>query len=147
MTTTTNTAAKVQPLVYTTSKNPESQITLWAGKGLEKSPVLSGLLNGKQISLFKVEGSKGVFFNVGINGAEGEQMKVIGNANVRVNKFGIPKLVIDLKEGDKVVSTVWGDFRKEVTDEMLVSYGLDLAKRDAKKAEYEAEKAAATATA
>lgn len=133
------------PLLYTRSEQEAGHATLWAGKGLEKSPTFSGLIDDARVSLFKVEGKNGIFFNVAVGGAEGEKMKTIGVANVRVNPVGIPKLVIDLKENDKVVKTIWADFRKEVTDEMLVSYGLDLAKRAAKKAEYEAKKAAEAA--
>lgn len=123
-----------------TDKNP---ISIWVTtKTKAGSPDFDGTIGEKRVAGYIHKGPKAGFISFidskAGKGADGN-FSQIATANVVVNAAGIPKLAIKMV-GQK--EAIWAECSLKVSQDMLVSAGLDVNIQATKKAEAAAKKAA-----
>lgn len=122
-TATTSNCAYKSVAAYAAAGKDTPETCLFLRAEGKRGPQMRGTVAGLNVSLFKVKGKNGAFFNV-ISGKDAlGKLIVVGYANVRVVPAGFSVLAITIRG-----KTHWANFRKTVTQEMQVSFGLDLAK-------------------
>lgn len=119
----TSNAAYKSVAAYAAAGKRTSETCLFLRTEGKRGPQMRGTVAGLNVSLFKVKGKNGTFFNV-ISGKDAQgKLIVVGYANVRVVPAGFSVLAVTIRG-----KTHWANFRKTVTQEMQVAFGLDLAK-------------------
>jgi len=144
----TNTAEgeKAVQAFYTQKDSTGTPVSIWVTKKTKDgSPDFDGSIGEQRVAGYVHKGANGGFVSfIDSKAGKDEQghYTQVGTGNIVVNAAGIPKLAIKLAGKEE---SVWAECSLKLSQDQLVSMGLNLEIQAAKKAEHAAKKAAATA--